>query len=339
MTIRNETPASAQAAGRKSRRPVPADKTLWGRFRAALRQPTWAERATALLEWYQSTHLGRALDRFNGGHATLLSGGITYTALFSLGAALTLGWTFFMASLGSDERLRASTIAAINQSLPGLLDEGGKKGLLSPSSLILDTGWNLTSVVAAALLLVAALGVMSALRTATWAMFQLDQPPSNMLVARLRDLLGYVSLGVGTLLTAVGSTLAVVFSEKILDFLHWHGPVAGLMIQLVTLLVAAAVDALLLWVLVRLVADIKVPRRPLLGGLAFGVVGLTALRLAGTTFLRTSSNNPLLVSFKALATMLLWINFAALVYLFACAWMSTGSSQRTNKEGETKPEV
>lgn len=334
--MRNEPPKAAKKAGRKSRRPVPTSKTLWGQLRAALRQPTWGERFAALGQWFQASHLGRALDRFNSGHATLLSGGITYAALFSLGAALALGWTFFMASLGGNDQLRDSTIAAINQSLPGLLDEGGKKGLLSPSSLILDTGWNLTSLAAGALLLLAALGVMSALRTATWAMFQLEQPPSNMVVARLRDLLGYVALGVGTLLTAVGSTLVVVFSEKVLDFLHWHGPVAGLLIQLATLLVAAAVDAVLLWVLVRLVADVKVARRPLLGGIAFGAVGLTALRLAGTSLVRTSSTNPLLVSFKALATMLLWINFAALIYLFACAWMSTGSSSGTSKEGGTK---
>lgn len=304
-----------------------------GQVSKALKKQTLPERIKALVNWFHSTHLGRALAQFNGGHATLLSGGITYTALFSLGAALTIGWTFFMATLGNNPRLRASTIDAINSTLPGLLDQNGKKGILAPEALILDTGWNLTSITALLLLLLAALGVMSALRTATWAMFRLPEPTSNAVVARLRDLLGFVTLGGATLLTAVGSAVAVVFSERLLDLLSLGGnAAAGFLIQLGTLLVSALVDALILWVLVRQVAAVEVPRRHLLSGIGLGVLGLTVLRVAGTSFLRTPANNPLVASFKALATLLLWINFAALVYLFICAWMATGSSLRRSKE-------
>ena len=56
--------------------------------------------------------------------AAVLTGGIAYSALFSVFAALALGWTIFVAVLGDDAALRQDVLATVDATLPGLVDTG-----------------------------------------------------------------------------------------------------------------------------------------------------------------------------------------------------------------------
>lgn len=60
----------------------------------------------------------RAFQRYGKARGALLAGGIAYSALFSIVAALTIAWTVFMATLGGNAQLRSSVIQAVNQVLP-----------------------------------------------------------------------------------------------------------------------------------------------------------------------------------------------------------------------------
>ena len=53
--------------------------------------------------------------RFRARNGGVLSGGIAYAALFSVFAALTIGYTDFMAVLGDNERLREKILDAIDK--------------------------------------------------------------------------------------------------------------------------------------------------------------------------------------------------------------------------------
>ena len=46
--------------------------------------------------WVKSTRLFRANARYLNARGNLLAGGISYTALISITAALVIGWTIFM---------------------------------------------------------------------------------------------------------------------------------------------------------------------------------------------------------------------------------------------------
>ena len=61
---------------------------------------TLRERVARVTAWWEGTRLARALARFSRAAGGVLTGGIAYAFLFSLAAALTLGFTGFVRLLG-----------------------------------------------------------------------------------------------------------------------------------------------------------------------------------------------------------------------------------------------
>lgn len=93
------------------------------------------------------------------------------------------------------------------------------------------------------------------------------------------------------------------------------------MIRIGSFLISAAIDGLILWILIRFVALVRAPKTDLWWGLAgFGIVA-SLIRSLGTSAVG-SVNNPLLASFAAIATLLLWINLLSRVMLIACAFIA-----------------
>src|SRR6478735_3107488 len=86
--------------------------------------PSLVDRAKALLAWWNATRPARANARFGERGGGVLTGGIAYAALFSVFAALTIGYTIFMAVLGGNDELRQKVLDSVNASLPGLIDTG-----------------------------------------------------------------------------------------------------------------------------------------------------------------------------------------------------------------------
>ena len=81
----------------------------------------------------QHIRLLRAFQRYGVAKGALLSGGIAYSAIFSIAAALTISITAFMAVLGSNEELRNTVFNGINDAMPGILQtEEDPSGLISP---------------------------------------------------------------------------------------------------------------------------------------------------------------------------------------------------------------
>jgi len=93
-------------------------------------------RCRSLLAWWKQTRPARTLQRGSETNANLLAGGITYTALFSLFAALALMWTGFSWLLRSYPGVQDTVLRAIDEALPGLIDLG-EGGVLRPDQLIL----------------------------------------------------------------------------------------------------------------------------------------------------------------------------------------------------------
>ena len=89
---------------------------------APVGKPGVVARGTAAWDWVKHTRAMRANARFGARNGGVLTGGIAYATLFSVFAALTIGYTIFMAVLGDNERLRAQMLDAIDSALPGLID-------------------------------------------------------------------------------------------------------------------------------------------------------------------------------------------------------------------------
>lgn len=280
------------------------------------------ERGQALWARWEATRPGRALSRFNAANGAVLSGGMAYAALFSLFAALAIGYTLFVRVLGGDADLRVAVLDQIDTWVPGLVDTG-HGGVLSPADLVISTGLSWTSAIAALVLLWSATNFMGALRTSVRAMFGETNGHGNPVTDRLRQLLGFVLLGVGVLVTAAASVAVSAAVPWTLESLGLDGGAVSFAVRAGGALVTLALDAVVVAAVVRYVGGVRTDWRELMyGSLAVGVVA-GGLRYLGTEVIsNAAARNALLASFAVVVTILVLVNLLARVLLLACAWVA-----------------
>ncbi|QTE28804.1 YihY/virulence factor BrkB family protein [Pengzhenrongella sicca] len=277
-------------------------------------------RLQAVLAWWQQTRPARANARFGAAGGGVLTGGIAYSALFSVFAGLTLGYTVFMAVLGRNTGLRQDVLDTLASSLPGLIDTGDDSGLLKPEDLVVSAGLNAAGVVAVVVLALSATAAMAALRTAIRAMFGAQGGGGNAVTGKLRELASFAGLALAVLLSAVLSIVVTTAAGWALDLVGLSDGM-GFVVRVVGIAVAFVVDVGIFVLVVVVLAGQHPHRRELRGGAIIAAVGIGAVRLLGTSVVaRSSDANALLASFAVLVTLLIWINLIARIVLLAAAW-------------------
>lgn len=265
----------------------------------------------------------RAFQRYGKAQGNLLAGGVAYTALFSIVAALTIAWTVFMSTLGGNDDLRNQVIDAVNGVLPGILMDSSGQGMIDPDALVLDTALNPASIIAALVLLWSAVGLMSNVRGTVQAMFGMVAPKVNFAVAKLRDLLGFVALAVGIVVSSVVGTAASTLGGTVTSFIGLgDNPVISFLLRVAGILVAAALSTVTFAFLFRVTAEVRPLRRDLWLGSAVGGVAVQIILALGTGIVSSVSDNPLLASAASLVTLLLFVNLLARVLLLVAAFMA-----------------
>ncbi|MFC8193662.1 YihY/virulence factor BrkB family protein [Cellulomonas sp. NPDC057328] len=275
-------------------------------------------RVQALLSWWNHTRAGRANAQFGRAGGGVLTGGIAYAALFSVVAGLTIGWTLFMAVLGRNRELRDSVLETVNASFPGLVDTGSG-GLFEPDQIRVSTGLSVAGVVAVVVLVFTGIRAVAALRTAVQAMFG-EHATGNPVLGKLRELGGFVGIGVAVLLTALLGLAVTTAADWLMGLVGWDDR-SGLVVRALGIAVAFVVDAGLFVMIVRVLAGQAPPRRDLLGGAAIAATGLGVVRVLGTSAVSGSvQDNPVLASFAVVVILLLWVNLISRIVLLAAAW-------------------
>jgi membrane protein len=285
---------------------------------------------TRAVERWKASRPGRTLAWYGERNAALLCGGIAYSALFSLFAGITIGWSVFAASLGRDEALRDAVLRQVDTWLPGLVGDG-PDDLVSPDSLALPSAVTWASVVAVVVLLFSALGVMGALRRSVRAMFDLPATGQNPVLARVWQLAGFALLGVGVLVSAATSIATGAVGGVVESWLGGSQALAWA-IRLGGSAIGVIVDTAVIVMIITVVGGARPARRDLLlGSLAAGVVA-GVLRWAGTTIVVGSAGaNRLLAPFAAIVTILVLVNFLARILLLVCAWMADPPRRDTQR--------
>lgn len=278
----------------------------------------------AIVQWAYDLRAVRAVKWYLARRGNLLSGGIAYSALFSLGAALTIGVSVFSATLGNRPELEDAVFEQIDAWVPGLLKEspGDEDGIVSPDQLVRDTAWSWTTVVAAVVFLWTAISVMGALRHSVRSMFDAPVVGVNVILSKVWQLVGFLLLGVMLVAAAAASILAQTVTRQVT---RWFGDtmVLGWVLTFGTFAVGVLLDAVLVYLIVRVVGQVRARRTRdlLLGCLVAGLVA-SGLRWAGTSLVTSAaSRNAILASFVTLAAILLLVNFVARMLLLMCAWV------------------
>lgn len=251
------------------------------------------------------TRIARSLNRYSAARGGLLAGGIAYSGLFSIAAALTIGLTVFMGMLGKNADLRAGVLEQISQILPGVISTPGTPGLLDPDALVLDSDITPASVIAAGVLLWTVLSTMRALSTSIRAMFGLPAAVERFYGAYLRAAVSFIVLCCGV----AGSSVLSVVSGFV-----------GASAHIVAIAGGCAVDVGVVAFIIRILAGVRAPLRDLLMGSGVAAIALTSIRELGTSAVASVTNNPLLLPFAAIITVLLWLNLASRVVLISAAF-------------------
>lgn len=266
----------------------------------------------------------RAFSHFTDVGGSVLSGGMSYQALFAVFAGLVVGFGVLGITLRSHPELLDTLVDQINVFVPGLL---GDNGAVPVHALLETRALDWTSVVASLSLIWIALNWFTGTRRSIRIIFGLEvKQYRNALLLKIRDFL----LALGFFLALIVSAALTILSSHITDALFsWLGVDStswffGWLGTLVRYGAMYLFDLLMLLAMHRYLAEVQIPRWNLITGCALGAVALLVLKLLGSALLGGATSNPLLVPFAVFIGLLLWFNFICRALLLTSAWIATG---------------
>jgi uncharacterized BrkB/YihY/UPF0761 family membrane protein len=292
-------------------------------------------------------HVASAYERYKDARGDRLAAGIAYYAFLSLFPIIALAFAVAGYVVSAYPHAATDVTKAINDVLPGMAAQlpidkiaSAKQGVGIAGLAVLlwsGTGWvsalrdGMRTIDAAGAVADAERGADADADTGTATEAEGAEPAAGppgtaklgFVPGKLRDVVALALLGV-TLLISVGmsgfATTATPWflSELGLGDASW----AGTTLRFVSLGIALLTDMAMFLVMFTRLADIRVPHRRLLRGAFFGAVGMGVLKLGGTYLVTRSTRNPVYASFAVTVGLLLWINLASRVVLFAAGWTS-----------------
>lgn len=286
--------------------------------------PRLSERVTE--RWYDLLAVGRqprlvrAVLRYVVAWGALHAGGVTFSALLSLTAALTIVVNVARAFLGTRPELFGGVIDLINAVLPGIIDDGTNDGLIDASLLLRDGAWGWTTALSTVVILWSSLVMMTGVRRTVRQMFGLGGAPIRFVRGKLIDLMGFALLASTIMASSLLVSAFTLAGEQVVSWLGLESRVTAVLLAVASVLVVALLDAVVVWMVFRVISKVRIPRPDLVRGMALGAVGFGLMRVGGTALIGAWSATPLLATFAAGATLLLWVNLALRWLLFTAAW-------------------
>lgn len=293
------------------------------------------QRLQKLVTLWERSLPGRVLKRFSEAGGGVLANGLSFSALFSIFAIAWLAIGVFGIVLQSNDELWAGILQTINIWVPNLIDQGAG-GIIDPSSIRPQLGaitW--TSLMAIALLLFNALGWLEAARTGVHAMFDVRPDRANIVLLKLVDLATLLLYGVVVLASAAvtifAGTAMPAFIGLVNDLTGFPIDSEGLL-SVLSLAIAWVANFMLLWLLYRVIAKLRIDFRVLRLPLIIGAVLLTLMQAAASLLLGGATRNPLLAAFAAIIGLLIWFNLVAQVQLITAAWIAERVNGRASSD-------
>lgn len=300
-----------------------------GEERGASRVSVAVERGKGFWAWAQLTRPYRAFSHFTDVGGNVLTGGMSYQALFAVFAALWVGFGVLGIVLGNNPELLDTLVTQINLLVPGLVAQDGQPGAISLDVLLTTRVLDWTSLIAGLTLIWVALNWFTGTRRSIRLIFGLEvKQYRNALLLKARDLILALAFFIALLVSAA---LTVLSSDIVNGLLSWWGadPNSWFFGGLGMLLRYGAmyvVDVIVLVAMHRFLAEVRVPFWPLLRGCVLGGVALLVLKIVGAAALGGASSNPVLATFAVFIGLLLWFNFICRTLLLTASWIAVGQN-------------
>jgi membrane protein len=273
----------------------------------------------------------RAWERFGRARGTVLAGGLTYAAFFSLFPALAVGFSVFGLVLGGDPELQARVVDTVNDAFgtPIIKLADSDEGVVTLSSLTDGSTLSITGIVALGALLFTGLGWLDAMREGIRAMFGQGPAEGNLVVNKARDLVVLASVGL-VVLASAGTGLAVnTAAGGVLRAVGLAGSGFGeVVLGVLSAVVLLFVDAAVLVLLFRVLAGVHLPAEDLRDSALAGAAVLGVLKVFAGVLLGRLTDNRFLATFAVALGLLIWLNLMSRVTLLSAAWAAQTSLDR-----------
>jgi membrane protein len=306
----------------------------WELRQAALRErfDEPIERATRLtrrtLAWFP-IRVWRHFLQHNG---FLLAAGISYQSLFTIFAAIYLGFAIVGTWLGGDAQAVEQLIDLINSYIPNLISD---HGLVRPEQVqeIADSAGGLltvTGLIALVVIIWTAIGFVTYARRAVRDTFGLPYDSRSYVLLKARDLLAALVFGVALVAGSVLVQVTTWALDLVTHLIGWttDSTLSNVVVRVLTLLVAFAINALALALLFRFLTGTSLRWRRIWPGSLLGGGALAVLQVGAGLLLIYTPSNPLLATFAIFIGFLLWFRVNGIVILVAAAWISVATSDR-----------
>jgi membrane protein len=279
-----------------------------------------------LVATVQQLKPARVFMHYSSRAGVLLSGGLSYQAIFAVFAALWVGFSIAGLLLQAQPDLRRAFFDLIDTSVPGLLKTDGGSGAIDPKVLLEAPVLSWTGAIALVGLLLTALGWLASCRDAVRTLFGAEAEKTNFALLKLKDLGLAIGFGVALIVSAALSVFSTQAIDGALDLLgiDVHSFFAVALGRIIGIALMLALDTAVLAALFRLLSGLRIPAKRLWFGALVGAVGLGVLKILGSSLLGGASRNPLLASFAVIIGLLIWFNLICQVILLSASWIAVG---------------
>ena len=265
-------------------------------------------------------HALRAYDRHSEVLGGQLAAAITYFGFLSFFPLLALGFALVGYVSEVYPEAQEAVVSTVQDAFPSLVGTG--KGQIDIQDVIdARAGAGVFALVGLAY---AGLGWLDALRDALRRIFGGEGPALGFLARKLWDVVVLAMLGTSLLASVVVSSLATAATTYVLGLVDLDDSVvASLLLKVLSVLLALAVDFVIFAILLSRLSGAQLPWRRVRSGAVLAAVGFELLKLVGTFFIARTTENPLYATFGVVVGLLVWINMASRLFVFAACWAAT----------------
>lgn len=292
--------------------------------------PVWVKE---LIGRVQALRAVRVFQRYLQRNGPILASGMALTALYSVFAALYVGFAVFGLVIESNPVVRDAVVSAITEYIPGLIDTG-EGGAIDLETLLSTRVLNWSGALALVLVLVTALRWFGSARSSVRTMFGLPQDGTFFLLSKVKDLALVIAFALVTILSAAisiasTSALSALFVAVGVERDSGFALVAT---RIIGLLLALVIDTVVLGALFTVLTSVRIPLPRMLPGVLLGAVALGGLKALGAVAIGAGSN-PLLASFAVIVGLLVWFGLICQVLLLSATWVAVDLADH----GEPEP--
>ncbi|MDF2666087.1 MAG: putative rane protein [Microbacterium sp.] len=276
--------------------------------------------------WALSLRLVRAFLVYSGARGPMLADSVTYRTLFSLFAAVLIGFSFAALWLSGNPAGLDALVRSVNGVVPNLV---GENGLIDVRDIQAPEGLTIAGIIGTLGLVGAAIGAIGSLRSALRQIAGVTTDDTFIVWVLLRNLALALGIGVALVAAAAVTFLATAGLTLVRDLLgvsvdSW---ITGFLTWLVSTAIVLVLDAAAIAAAFALLSGVRTRKGTLIRGALLGGVGLVVLQQLSGLFVGGAGSNPLLATFASLIALLLWLNLSSQVILIAGAWITVATEE------------